>query len=69
MFVPETPQRDTYDDMHWQPGQSLPTGPLSIESESGTSIELQSMLQSMQNTIESNFEEVKMEARLKVRRG
>ena len=59
VFVPETPQRDTYDDMHWQPGQSLPTGPLSIASESGTSIELQSMLQSMQHTIESNFEEVK----------
>lgn len=59
MFVPETPQRDTYDDMHWQPGQSLPTGPLPMESESGTSIELQSMLQSMQHTIKSNFEEVK----------
>ena len=50
VFVPETPQRDTYDDMHWQPGQSLPTGPLPIASESGTSIELQSMLQSMQHT-------------------
>lgn len=23
VFVPETPQRDTYDDMHWQPGNSL----------------------------------------------
>ena len=45
--------------MHWQPGQSLPRGPLPIASESGTSIELQSMLQSMQHTIKSNFEEVK----------
>ena len=59
VFVPETPQRDTYDYMHWQPEQSLPTGPLPLESESGTSIELQSMLQSMQHTIKSNLEEVK----------
>ena len=49
----------TYDGMHWQPGQSLPTGPRPVELESQENIDLQNMLQSMQHTIESSFEEVK----------
>ena len=58
MFIPDTPEHERY----WRPGQTLPhtsaASTLSQSSDCGRP-ELQSIIQEMRSSIESNFEDLK----------
>lgn len=59
IIVPESPVRSN-EDVVWQPGQTLPIEqPIIEESPGEIGYDVQSMLQSMQYTIETQFDEVK----------
>ena len=55
MFVPESPARSEIEIPLWQPGQALPI----IPQPSQQPDDIRAILQSMQHTIESNFEDIK----------
>ena len=69
VLVPESPGQENTCIPTWQPGQTLPCCRLSFSpvlseacepsSEAGSLTQIQSMLQSMQNTIDTNFKDVK----------
>ena len=55
MFVPESPARSEIEIPLWQPGQALPI----ILQPSQQPDDIRAILQSMQHTTESNFEDIK----------